>query len=89
MNQNKEALVYLSGRQFSNSWLFSIPAQKRIIGRNNRLVELAQGKSVIHLGCADHIELNYQENASWLLSSPVTADIGNKAYRYRHQRKGH
>lgn len=54
---SEEALDYFAGRRFSNAWLFAVPAQKRLVQRNRRLAELARGKSVLHLGCADHLEL--------------------------------
>jgi 2-polyprenyl-3-methyl-5-hydroxy-6-metoxy-1,4-benzoquinol methylase len=58
---SKEALDYFLGKRFSNGWTFNIPPQRRITPRNQRLVELAQGKTVIHLGCADHVELIEQK----------------------------
>lgn len=58
---DKETLDYLAGRKFSNGWLFSIPPQSRLVERNQRLVEIAQDKSVLHLGCADHRELIEQK----------------------------
>ncbi|PDV99805.1 class I SAM-dependent methyltransferase [Candidatus Chloroploca asiatica] len=51
---SEEAHKYLRGEHFSNGWSLAIPKQQRIVSRNKRLVELAQNKSVLHIGCADH-----------------------------------
>jgi hypothetical protein len=57
MIPDPEALAFLNGKHFSNNWMFHIAPQPRLIQRNRRLMELARGKSVLHLGCTDHPEL--------------------------------
>jgi 2-polyprenyl-3-methyl-5-hydroxy-6-metoxy-1,4-benzoquinol methylase len=47
---------YLSGAEFSNGRHFSIPASPPI-ERDALLVEMARGKRVLHVGCADHLEI--------------------------------
>lgn len=54
---DKETTDFLRGDRFSNGRLFSVPPQGRIVSRNDRLVEIARGKSVLHWGCCDHPEL--------------------------------
>lgn len=47
---------FLLGESLSNGAFFPVE-RSPIISRNDLLVELVRGKSVLHLGCADHISL--------------------------------
>lgn len=53
---------YLSGHTFSNSGEFPI-RRTPLIDRVTLIVDLARGKRVMHLGCADHLPLIQQKRA--------------------------
>lgn len=48
---------FLSGKSFSNGHRFDLGNQGRALRRFERLVELCRGKSVLHVGCCDHLDL--------------------------------
>lgn len=57
MHYDDPTLDYLSGRRFSNGARFALGAAARAPRRFERLVELARGRSVLHVGCCDHLDL--------------------------------
>ena len=57
MDLNPETLDYLHGRRFSNGHDFKLVAPRRALRRSARMVELARGQRVLHVGCCDHLEL--------------------------------
>lgn len=58
MKLDNEILQYLNGEKFSNALKVNFSQEKtHAQTRINRIEEIVQGKSVIHLGCADHKEL--------------------------------
>ena len=57
MNFDQQALDYLSGKQFSNGYRLPIHLSSQAQRRNDRIVQLVQGKSVLHVGCCDHFDL--------------------------------
>lgn len=62
---------YLTGETFSNGVKVSISkSEKRILSRLEILEEFINGKSVLHIGCCDHIPLieNKIKNGLWLHS---------------------
>lgn len=56
MLYDQEALQYLSGSLLSSGRSFKM-SRHPMVERNHLLARLARGKNVLHLGCADHIEL--------------------------------
>jgi predicted TPR repeat methyltransferase len=54
---DEEVISYLGGNRFSSGRCFTIPPQRRIVHRNARLLEIARGRTVLHLGCCDHTAL--------------------------------
>lgn len=56
MLYDQDTLRYLSGSLLSNGHLFRM-SRHPMIERNKLLAQLAQAKNVLHLGCADHIDL--------------------------------
>jgi hypothetical protein len=52
-----DTLPYLQGTKFSNSLKVAIKYRQAIPDRVTFLTDLAKGKSVIHLGCLDHLPL--------------------------------
>jgi hypothetical protein len=78
MQIDEEALNYLKGNRFSNGWRFSVPSQKRVVTRNNRLLEIAKGKTVIHLGCVDHVELIEEKIRRGLYLHKLLEDVTRK-----------
>jgi 2-polyprenyl-3-methyl-5-hydroxy-6-metoxy-1,4-benzoquinol methylase len=54
INENK--IKYLNGDLISNGEKFYFKNEK-VRGRNELLSEIVRGKKILHLGCADHIEL--------------------------------
>ncbi len=57
MDLSPDTLDHLHGRCFSNGRLFDLGNRGRAPRRADRLVELARGKSVLHIGCCDHLPL--------------------------------
>jgi hypothetical protein len=57
MNLSPDTLDYLHGRRFSNGELFDLGNRGRAPRRADRLVALAQGQRVLHVGCCDHLPL--------------------------------
>lgn len=60
MKLDSKTIQYLNGSLLSNGEKFNFDNNK-IIGRNALLAELVKGKNVLHLGCADHIDLIEQK----------------------------
>jgi 2-polyprenyl-3-methyl-5-hydroxy-6-metoxy-1,4-benzoquinol methylase len=56
MLYDDRTMAYLAGDGIANSHWVKIPKQP-LIARNILLTQLAQGKTVLHIGCADHPEL--------------------------------
>lgn len=54
-----EMARYLDGAELTDVGLFAFPGphDNEIIGRNDLLARLCSGKSVLHVGCADHVEI--------------------------------
>lgn len=51
-------LAYLKGEKLSNGDLFTLSRGGGVVfNRNDWLVELSKSKKILHMGCADHIEL--------------------------------
>ena len=57
MNLGPDTLDYLHGRRFSNGRLFDLGNRGQAKRRSDRLVELARGKRILHVGCCDHLPL--------------------------------
>lgn len=57
MNLSPDTLDYLHGRRFSNGTVFDLDNRGRALRRADRLVQLAQGRRVLHIGCCDHLPL--------------------------------
>ncbi|HWH83125.1 MAG TPA: methyltransferase domain-containing protein [Burkholderiaceae bacterium] len=48
---------FLNGERFSNAHRFALGNAGRAPRRADRLVAIARGRSVLHVGCCDHLEL--------------------------------
>lgn len=57
MTPSPEDLDFLHGRRFSNGRAFALGNHGRAPRRADRLVELARGRSLLHVGCCDHLPL--------------------------------
>lgn len=62
MQRNPTVDSYLTGRTFSNSGKFRV-GRAPFIDRTTLITEVARGKRVMHLGCADHLALIQQKRA--------------------------
>jgi 2-polyprenyl-3-methyl-5-hydroxy-6-metoxy-1,4-benzoquinol methylase len=49
--------AYLDGSRFSNGHHFALGNAGRALRRGDRLVQLVQGRRVLHVGCCDHLDL--------------------------------
>lgn len=57
MDFTPETLDYLSGRRFSNGAAFALGNRGRAARRADRLLAMAAGQRVLHVGCCDHLPL--------------------------------
>ena len=57
MDLSPDTLDHLHGRRFSNGKRFDLGNRGRAPRRADRLVELARGLRVLHIGCCDHLPL--------------------------------
>lgn len=57
MKLDPVAMAYLRGEAFSNGHAFPFERSGRAPRRFERLVELARGRRVLHVGCCDHLDL--------------------------------
>lgn len=57
MTPSPEDLDFLFGRRFSNGRAFALGNRGRASRRGDRLVELARGRRLLHVGCCDHLPL--------------------------------
>jgi hypothetical protein len=57
MDLSPDTLDHLHGRRFSNGKRFDLGNRGRAPRRVDRLVELARGQRVLHIGCCDHLPL--------------------------------
>ena len=57
MTPSPDDLDYLHGRRFSNGRAFALGNRGRAPRRADRLVELARGRRLLHVGCCDHLPL--------------------------------
>ena len=68
MKFSETDLDYLTGKKFSNGFLFRYAYHSPIPNRVKFLRELVKGKNVLHLGCLDHLPLIEEKirNGQWL-----------------------
>ncbi|GAB1414763.1 methyltransferase domain-containing protein [Paludibacter sp.] len=69
MKFNEEIIDYLKGKKFSNSLKVKYSPNKfKLQTRIDELVSRVSGKKIIHLGCADHLDLidNKIKSGKWL-----------------------
>jgi hypothetical protein len=68
MKYSEEIYAYLDDKKFSNGLEISFVENLKDESRINKIIHLCRDKKVIHLGCADHIELIEQkiEADKWL-----------------------
>jgi 2-polyprenyl-3-methyl-5-hydroxy-6-metoxy-1,4-benzoquinol methylase len=97
MKLDAETLPYLHGTKFSNSLQVPIRYKQSIPDRVSFLVDLARGKSVLHLGCLDHLPLieGKIERRKWLhkeltevASKCVGVDIDEETSKYVREKFG-
>lgn len=89
---SEEVHSYLSGDKFTNSLYFPISVpEKKVAYRVDYIVNRTRNQKVIHMGCADHIELIEKKikQGSWLHSlleenceNCLGVDIDEQAIRY-------
>lgn len=56
MKFSEKDLSYLSGKEFSNNYNMLLE-NNCLYGREEKLLQIVKNKSVIHIGCCDHIPL--------------------------------
>lgn len=57
MKFDTTTLDFLSGKTFSNGRRFSLGNRGPALRRFERLVEMSRGRTVLHVGCCDHLDL--------------------------------
>lgn len=57
MDLSPDTLDYLHGRRFSNGMAFALGNRGGAPYRGERLVDMVRGRSVLHVGCCDHLPL--------------------------------
>jgi len=57
MEYNNKEIEYLKGIKFSNGFKFELKSQSDYFNRDNYLLYLSKGKTVMHLGFVDHFPL--------------------------------
>ena len=57
MDLSPDTLDHLHGRRFSNGRAFDLGNRGPALRRSDRLVQLATGQRVLHIGCCDHLPL--------------------------------
>lgn len=57
MDLSPDTLDHLHGRRFANGKRFDLGNRGRAPRRGDRLVQLARGQRVLHIGCCDHLPL--------------------------------
>lgn len=62
MEQNAAVDSYLAGQTFSNAGQFHV-RRSSFVDRATLIANLSRGKTVMHLGCADHVPLIAQKRA--------------------------
>ncbi len=77
MEQNPTVDSYLSGRTFSNAGEFRV-RRSPFIDRTSLITGLARGKSVMHLGCADHVPLIQKKRADGSYLHDRIADVATR-----------
>ena len=66
MNLDAETLDYLHGRRFSNGRIFDLGNKGPTLRRSDRLLQLAQGLRILHVGCCDHLPLIHEKRQQGL-----------------------
>jgi hypothetical protein len=61
MDLSPDTLDYLHGRRFSNGKVFDLTNRGGAPRRSDRLVAMAQGRRVLHIGCCDHLPLVHEK----------------------------
>ena len=88
---NNEWQSYLTGKRFSNGVVFDLSESSPLRNRFDYLGNLVEGKTVLHIGCADHLPLIEKKRAenTWLhdhllrqASRCVGIDTNEKAIEY-------
>ncbi len=90
MNKTSSTMSYLKGTKFSNGAYFRV-TRSPVVERNSLLVSMVENKRVLHMGCADHIDLiekkrkkgQYlhgllESKASYLVGTDVNRDALSK-----------
>ncbi|MBU6949947.1 methyltransferase domain-containing protein [Hahella sp. HN01] len=52
-----ETEAYLTGEKFTNSGRFKIISERQLLDRNQHILNICKERSVLHVGCCDHIPL--------------------------------
>lgn len=98
MKIEQDIISYLSGEKFRNNLVFKIDKQKQDdITRESAIIRLIRNKSVIHIGCSDHVPIideKIRQN-TWLhkliteaASECVGIDIDPKSIKYIREKTG-
>lgn len=95
MKLSKKDYEYLSGEEFSNGYKMKLE-NNELYSRLDRIIMLAEGKSVLHVGCCDHLPLieSKIEQHCWLhglledaCTSVVGVDINKEAVEFIKEKK--
>jgi hypothetical protein len=94
-----ESLTFLAGEDFSNGFTFRIPENKILpLSREEAIINTVKGKNVIHMGCADHLEVipGKIESGKWLhalitdnCNETIGIDINSEAIDYIKSKLGY
>lgn len=75
---NSEIIEYLRGNRISNGYCFKIMPQNHINDRLKILKEVVSGKSVLHIGCCDHINLVHEKIRKGIYLHDVLKNVAKK-----------
>ena len=79
MKINSEVERYLTGNDLSNGYFFSI-GHHRIVERNDLLTRMVKNKCILHLGCADHIDLIFKKKAQGIYLHDLLAKSAKRCF---------
>ncbi len=88
MKLDPTTLDYLAGRLFSNGRRFDLGNDGRGVRRQERLVAIAHGQRVLHIGCCDHLELIREKLAQGVYLHRQLCDVATRCVGIDTHRQG-
>lgn len=94
MKLDPPTLDYLSGKTFSNGHRFDLGNHGPALRRFERLIEMGRGRSILHVGCCDHLGLirakvaggvYLHQNLSAVASRCVGVDVSEPGVALLHE----